>query len=397
MIYTLPSYKNVFHFPSRETMKNSIYSKVYTVKNSITQWCSSDCKIYTFLILGRVLQAAAIAVTLLSIATTLIVGPIALAALVPSAGAFLLGHVMVHNNIPARNVFLSMPVLGRLIPHAFVPGQPVGLPNIGNSCWINASLQCIIHVPVLRERASQIPELAEFIENYLHVQNTARTTTVTPCHSVNNFIVRQLQNRRRTEFSFTGQADATAIFEWLLHQNPLFEFTQRRTLNGQMTETNTIADLIRLELDPLLEATVPELFKDFLDHTIADDGSHLQWRFNTAPETLAVLIGRYNFVVDPMNRSIHRIHIRRPVDGVDTVLTLLPGSVLTLEETRYECVAFIVHYGSFEGGHYIAYVKKEGNWWRCNDADVCMVSEQEANQKMKESYLFFSNRIAGSF
>ena len=56
---------------------------------------------------------------------------------------------------------------------------------------------------------------------------------------------------------------------------------------------------------------------------------------------------------------------------------LPPAQGGALEQTNYELMAFLVHYGpSLEGGHYIAYVRDASaqQWFQYNDAKSTKVS-----------------------
>ena len=42
----------------------------------------------------------------------------------------------------------------------------------------------------------------------------------------------------------------------------------------------------------------------------------------------------------------------------------------------YRLYAVVVHSGVLEGGHYVAYVKRRGTWYLCDDASVEPVSQE---------------------
>lgn len=55
--------------------------------------------------------------------------------------------------------------------------------------------------------------------------------------------------------------------------------------------------------------------------------------------------------------------------------------------TTYELFAVIVHIGQVHTGHYVAYVKQNGYWFRCDDDKVVCVSEDTV--KNEKGYLLF--------
>jgi ubiquitin carboxyl-terminal hydrolase 2/21 len=112
----------------------------------------------------------------------------------------------------------------------------------------------------------------------------------------------------------------------------------------------------------------------------------LRLQFFSLPDVLVVNLKRYYQIGD------QEMQITDPVEGIERTLKLNSQAVLTGESADYRCVAFLVHTGSFQSGHYIAYIWKEGRWWCCNDALIYAVSDQEARQQMRNCYLFFATR-----
>eukprot|EP00983_Pelagomonas_calceolata_P083902 1156250-Pelagomonas_calceolata.AAC.4 len=53
----------------------------------------------------------------------------------------------------------------------------------------------------------------------------------------------------------------------------------------------------------------------------------------------------------------------------------------------YQLSTVICHKGDITGGHYVAYVRNMGAWFRCDDAWVTLVSEQEVAQC--QAYMLF--------
>lgn len=58
----------------------------------------------------------------------------------------------------------------------------------------------------------------------------------------------------------------------------------------------------------------------------------------------------------------------------------------------YRLFACIVHRGQFSTGHYYAYVKKENSWYRCDDAKVDEVKQDEVMKS--QAYMLFYSRDA---
>jgi Ubiquitin carboxyl-terminal hydrolase len=390
--------KNYFTVPSFEMVKDAVESKYYTIRDSLNACCNTDCKIYAFVIAGRLLQAISLTASISCVAAAIVTGPIALTALVPSAAAFLLGHFLVHKSKPRVGMLSEIPFFDRLYPRTFIPGQPVGLKNFinkgGNTCWINAFLQCVVHCPELRQWACQVPELEGPIEEYLHTQQTAQATSELAFPELNAFLLEEIRNLPHDNM-IGNQTDATLLFEWMVDTqgHRLYDINYTLKEKGEVVgEGPERTDIIRLPLYPNEEETVQQLFRRTLkDKLERNQQKHLQ--FQELPETLVCYLRRYTTVPNP--RRPHRhvdVRIDRDIHGIDAELRVPCDASATGETARYKCNAFIVQRGGFAGGHYVAYVEKDGVWWYCNDATVTPVTPKEARNRMKECYLFFCTK-----
>lgn len=79
--------------------------------------------------------------------------------------------------------------------------------------------------------------------------------------------------------------------------------------------------------------------------------------------------------------------IETAVDGTFE-LTIKPDPNLN-ETIHFDLHGFILHTGSTNGGHYIAYVKRNEKWYEANDSSITQMSESTAIDKSKQAYLLF--------
>lgn len=98
---------------------------------------------------------------------------------------------------------------------------------------------------------------------------------------------------------------------------------------------------------------------------------------------------------DGHSSPVDRRPITVPADGVID-FSLAYG--LSKGELQYSATSFICHEGYYaDAGHYTAYVKKEGQWFHCNDSHVKAVSDEKAMQKMMQemgqAYMMFFEKI----
>lgn len=54
----------------------------------------------------------------------------------------------------------------------------------------------------------------------------------------------------------------------------------------------------------------------------------------------------------------------------------------------------VEHHGSFEGGHYVAFLRLDGGWFRMSDSLVTQVDE--ASVLRAQAFLLFYDRLDGN-
>ena len=58
----------------------------------------------------------------------------------------------------------------------------------------------------------------------------------------------------------------------------------------------------------------------------------------------------------------------------------------------YRLKSFVIHRGGFGGGHYISVVRKEDEWYLCNDSSVTKISENDVNKILKQAYILYYSK-----
>jgi ubiquitin C-terminal hydrolase len=113
----------------------------------------------------------------------------------------------------------------------------------------------------------------------------------------------------------------------------------------------------------------------------------------TEPERLIIQLGRFfpeydalkgtmvckkfeNNVTVPMHYNFH---------------LLFEQSVPNDIKYNYRLKSFIIHKGSYKGGHYIALVRnsESNQWFKCDDSTITPVTETQSQELAKQGYLFF--------
>jgi hypothetical protein len=195
-------------------------------------------------------------------------------------------------------------------------------------------------------------------------------------HQIRQFLSRGTNGQIRPGHE---QEDAAQLFEYLFQgRNSLYAFDQQ--LNG-MPATVRHEPMIQLEIE---RRSPPPSFEHMLNNffdCVTDLGQRQQLFFQNAPGDLLIQckrfyhdLGTYGKINDPLE-----IPERFP----------LPAQYLRSgEHPFYQCDAFLTHIGSSpHGGHYVTYIKVGNTWWYCSDSSVSQVSESQAKEAMRHSYI----------
>lgn len=337
--------------------------------------CSTDCKVHALLVLGRVLQAAAIGLMATTAVYTFTAGSIALLGLIPAVAFGVLGTCLAEN----KEYIQEIVAMGQ----PFIEGQPSGLRNSGGNCWLNSGLQMLANIPSLARHLRRVPELTSFLGAY----QSALSERHKVAPSIDTHLLRQFLSRQ------TGgqvdanhvQEDAAVLFEYLFQgRNFLHTFSHR--LNGAHAsprhEPLMQVDLIRGQGT----LSFQQVINYFFDHP-TDTGQRQQLFFDRPPENLLIQFNR--FYRDPEGGAEK---INNPID-VSAQWELPRHFVLSRESAAYACDAFLCHNGvGLRSGHYVAYIKKGDIWWYCSDSSVFQVTKEQAENAMKQSYILHFSR-----
>jgi ubiquitin C-terminal hydrolase len=281
-----------------------------------------------------------------------------------------------------------------------------GLDNLGNTCYFNCSLQCLLQVPQLSNYMilKNYTGDSEFVKEY---QNMVRKVWLKGEGSVNPDKLLELFRSRYPQFRTSNQHDSQEAFLCLLDilDNSL------RPFNG-----NPNHSLIReIFYSKMVQETVCKSGKSLrIEHTpmtilLSKNGETVEQSIKTYQDWSTI----ENFQDD--QGIIHHVSVTRnlfwELPKVLGFTTRMYGEKVKIKvseflemkpflskdapantSTCYELFAACKHHGSAHGGHYVAYTKHKGKWYIKNDG-FCM---ETTLPKEDFFYFFLFKRVNSS-
>lgn len=294
---------------------------------------------------------------------------------------------------------------------------PSALPNLGNTCFMNALIQAINACTPAREYLIQQGPLA-------YQDNFFLSSFVTLLDAM-----QKKQNLKTSLELFVSSAcplfergaqdDAARLFGAIVDQYKEEPYEQLRSRNRQPTlahffEFNerlmiTCMQEILLEQNaPAFYLKVPVIGTDLRDgfKGYREQGEPVEFRGLTRctqtsmvvdlPEIFVVGLNRFGY--DPLKKQLvsHKNSIVIPLILSKNDLKLLLGHHNT-QIDDYELIAIVMHHGTtVSSGHYTAYIRElDGNdlWYLCDDSDIRKVGNQlkivSGYDYQEDGYLFF--------
>ncbi|AYV76266.1 MAG: ubiquitin carboxyl-terminal hydrolase 2 [Terrestrivirus sp.] len=279
----------------------------------------------------------------------------------------------------------------------------VGLKNLGNTCYMNASLQCLRNIKSFREHIFDenknnlngnnnklIKSYYKFVHNIW--EPAMNKTVMSPADIKNEF------GKYKRNFSGFGQQDAQEFIIYLLdaiHENTknenkqsiiseLFVGKYKSTVVCGNCEHSSITyeDFMFLSL-PVTE-NLEKSLSMFSAHDDLDNNNKYKCE-KCKHESIATKMMQIHKMPNVLIVYLKRFNVHKKIDNyMDAPLTYINNN----DGNTYELTGIVNHFGTKHGGHYTAYIRINDVWFDMNDSSYRALKDS-SNIVTNNAYILF--------
>jgi uncharacterized UBP type Zn finger protein len=274
---------------------------------------------------------------------------------------------------------------------------PKGIRNIGNSCYLNASLQVLMANPYFKARilSEDYPVYHQHVDAGNRVGQIDRARATMVMDALRNFVrTNETENLRDALFLANviddkrSQQDSGSVIGYILDVIG-YSMQQQMIKEAGDHRKEEFTPFQLLQIHFASESSLQEMVDHLAIPTINGNDEN-PWRINE-DEVVTEWIETQKINGEPPEYLQIQLNgktdERVEVGDYSVDLTNLFG-----QEAKYRIVSAVIHEGTQHFGHYYSVVEKDHCWFKCNDSRTTVANNPE--RELEKGYIYFLEKVS---
>lgn len=293
-------------------------------------------------------------------------------------------------------------------PNNIATGIP-GISNIGNSCYMNASLQALLAIPEvktkIKERLEQETDkerkdILEALDSFIEMLKTYDEEKIAQAAWMLRHKIFYSELFPDFIGGLTSQKDAPSFVQAVLDVigwDPIrFRFDRRGV--GQFKDMQREGNK---EEEFMIKVTLSSDKKKNLQDLIHDEYQEKKnensWKYDSKLTLKSFVEQKEHIGSPPKYVFLQLKRFNKKYEKIKDKIKFPEGGVIDLSgpfksEAKYRMICCVNHHGSsLSGGHYTSYLKKGDQWYHCDDRYVSTVTKKKVPKE--EAYIVILEKI----
>lgn len=253
---------------------------------------------------------------------------------------------------------------------------PTPMPNLGNTCYMNASLQLLTLVDWSRSPSPHVHKLADVHHVKQAIARHQACFSGTRQHDAHEFIV-----------AFLDMVDPKLQS---LHYGTMSSFVKCNSTDEESSVNEPFLVIsvplptqrVHIDLDDCIHELQEEEILRGENVWMSPESQKRQLTPISSTKGMRIIRWPKKEVVFHLKRFKNdRTKINQPVS-------------CPLRWNGRRLTAFVIHQGVYGGGHYISVVRQGDQWFVCNDSHISALSEAQVQSMLLQSYILLYSSAA---